>query len=496
MQSKLKNYAPFFLLIIGLFFIFGYHEILPKHPQSSHQWRQTDSGAQVMRYVHNNLNILDAGTYNFQSTDGKGVCEFPIAYVFDAVLIKLGLPRDFTLRAVNLLLFYLGIIYLFKISMLLLQSRILALLPVAFFSSSPLICYYAPTPLPNLPAIAFAIIGTFYFAQYYLKKENKDLLFFLVFSTLAGLIKPPAFVPFLSVFCVVLLGPLFKFKDFKLSRKAFVYFAIPILFLLAWIKIASVYNAAHLDKLFLIVPKPIWNLDKAFIDEISRRLKAEWVYEYSYLPTLSFAAFGSLIFLLIPQKTLLPFKLLLLAMLCGTAAYFYLLFEQFYHHDYYGLDLIPLALAFFIAGVYLVSIIKQKALKNSLTFLIAILLIFNIDYARKNIQQRYVVGTALTAKDDIYLKLQPKLRALGIQPQDKFIVSNDHSSNISLYLLDQFGWTRFRVGLDSTLMEKYVEEGAQYFIADTAELKLRNDWHPYLGEQILEEEHLAVYEIQ
>ena len=199
-----SKYVILFVVLSLSFFVFDYHNILQKHPQTVHQWRQCDGGAIAMHYVHNKLNPFDPGVYNLHG-NGKTVAEFPIIYYVDACIISIvGYHyRDVVIRMVNLLIFYLGLLYLFKIGLLVLKRWYWALLPVLFYAACPIVTYYAATSVPNVPASAILCIGIFYLLNYLQQKETKPLFLAIFFVAIAGMIKSTVLTPYLAI-CGVL----------------------------------------------------------------------------------------------------------------------------------------------------------------------------------------------------------------------------------------------------------------------------------------------------
>tara|TARA_B110000285_G_scaffold195151_1_gene225239 strand:- start:66 stop:482 length:417 start_codon:yes stop_codon:yes gene_type:complete len=59
------------------------------------------------------------------------------------------------------------------------------------------------------------------------------------------------------------------------------------------------------------------------------------------------------------------------------------------------------------------------------------------------------------------------IRTIGIRANDKIIALPDHSFNISLYLLNQRGWTNFSKYSSSGEIQGLIDKGAKYlFIAN------------------------------
>ncbi|MEZ5021969.1 MAG: hypothetical protein R2728_01685 [Chitinophagales bacterium] len=109
--------------------------------------------------------------------------------------------------------------------------------------------------------------------------------------------------------------------------------------------------------------------------------------------------------------------------------------------------------------------------------------------------RRYTEDGQWNAYYDIYLDLTPKLRAVGVEFTDKVLVSSDGSPNISLYLLDQLGWTRFPYGLDAEMVEDYKKQGLKYIITREEDLVNRPFLEPYLSDEIIRYGNIRVYRL-
>ena len=325
---KYGKWILFFVCILSLFFVYDYHKVLPSHPQSTHTWRQCDGSSIALMYVRNNLNPFQPEVYN-QFVEGKGVGEFPIIYYLDACIIKIVGEKhaNLVIRLVNLLIFYLGLLYLYKIGLLLFKNPLLAILPVILFHSFPIIVFYAVTSLPNVPAISIAFIGAFYLIKFLKTRENRDFGIAICITALAGMIKPPTLLLFLSFNVFLWLAYLFKERTYRLKlNKLVLLLLLPIAATLCWVLIAGKYNRIHQSVFFLMETKPIWALDKAHIDLITNRIKKSWIFDYLYIPMLIWIIVVGLIYTLRPTKKQGTIKLSILALLLGTTLYFYLFF--------------------------------------------------------------------------------------------------------------------------------------------------------------------------
>jgi hypothetical protein len=497
MKQKVAQYGIAVLLFVGLFFVYRYHEVLYKFPQTVHQWRQCDGASIAMMYVHNGLNFFEPGVYNLHG-NGKTVAEFPIIYYVDAILIQLlgEVNRHAIIRFVNILISFLGGFYLFKIGLLLYKRWWWSFFPAVLFSSFPIVTYYSATSVPDVPALSFLFIGIYYLFRY-VQQRNKGALFAAIFFVaLAGMIKSTALITYIAICAVLVIDQMRKQKTLSISSKAILFLGVPLLATFAWIYWAGNYNEANENVTFLMNIKPIWGIDRAFIDEISRRIKENWLQEYIYRPVMWMIVGMGAILLFNFKKEWQMIRLGLVMLLLGTAAYFYLFFEQFYHHDYYAIELLPLLLVAFMAFLYRIEQVSTSKIGSNLfSIVVGVMLLISVLYARSNMNKRYTVDTKYNNYNDIYLEIAPILRTHGIEYSDKVIVCSDNSPNISLYLMDQKGWTRFPYGFDEDKLKVYLKEDAKYLISTEEDLANRPYLIPYLKDTLFHYKHVLAFNL-
>ena len=107
----------FFLGIFILLFLFlDFDAIISKGPFGVHFMRQTDSLSFSSNYFNNGFRFFKPQLYNLSNFDGRAACEFPITYYLTALLYTLFGKQFFIQRFVHLLIAYIGVFYIFKLS--------------------------------------------------------------------------------------------------------------------------------------------------------------------------------------------------------------------------------------------------------------------------------------------------------------------------------------------------------------------------------------------
>ena len=99
----------FIVLLFAVSFLYKYHQIAFKRPQSIHKWRQSDCASLALNYYQGGMKFFQPETHNLTSDGGtSGKCstsEIPLLYYSVAVLYKIFGYHDWVYRIFNTLLF-------------------------------------------------------------------------------------------------------------------------------------------------------------------------------------------------------------------------------------------------------------------------------------------------------------------------------------------------------------------------------------------------------
>jgi len=123
--------------------------------------------------------------------------------------------------------------------------------------------------------------------------------------------------------------------------------------------------------------------------------------------------------------------------------------------------------------------------------LFSLFFIYNIYHCSNIIKDRYWGGWNNDwGKSEKYNKqdfttITPYIRSLGIIREDKVISIPDFSFNISLYLMDQKGWTGFsNDNNDSIKIAEKIELGAKYLFISDSDLLSKDYLQSFLDNKI------------
>jgi hypothetical protein len=173
-----------------------------------------------------------------------------------------------------------------------------------------------------------------------------------------------------------------------------------------------------------------------------------------------------------------------------------LFFYSLDSHDYYHVDFLIIPVVIHLAFIYFLNK-HEPVLFNSgvVKLFFGAFLLYNVLYCANNMQMRYwgpsektmYASQLVSPKVDVenwsyfhwvyqnkaYETVTPVLRSMGIKRDDPVICPDDFSYSITLYLMDQKGWTNVETTLkDSAAIMDRIHHGAKYLMmVDTVMIK-------------------------
>jgi hypothetical protein len=247
-----------------------------------------------------------------------------------------------------------------------------------------------------------------------------------------------------------------------------------------WLVYASHFNQKHACYYFSTTIFPIWNLDKDGIYGVLDNIRNIWLDQYFHMSVLIFlaACFVFNVFSFRKSNKMLLFSIFFI--LAEVFAYVILQFWTFADHDYYTIDIYILPVLIVISTFDILKRNYNKIFSSlivKITF--ALFLLFNIYYAWQKINDRYDGWMNDYPKNKDMYTITPYLRSIGIMPTDT-VISIPDISHVSLYLMNQKGWTEYTdehfgkgkqvyYNRDSAGIQRSVEKGAKYLILNGIE---------------------------
>jgi len=482
------SYLLFFILLGGISFLYNYQELVAKRPQSIHKWRQADGASIALNYYQGGMNFFEPEVHNLTSDQGtSGKCypsEVPFFYYGVACFYKLFGYHEWIYRALNTLLFFLGLFFLFRTLLFLLNDVFWAIgLPLLLFTS-PVLVYYANNYPVNATALALTLIAWYYFIRFLFDRKKKWFGRWLLFFFLAASLKVTALFS-LAAFGFIFLIELTGLKKFGGNAKLFswrpmLWIGLVFICIAAWLKFVGSYNERHDCAYFSTTIFPYWSLGYDEIQYVIDTVKNVWLTEYFHLSVLFFLAACFVFTLMAYKKNLAVLNVCVLVILAEVLVYVVLQFRQFGDHDYYVIDLFILPVLIFLSAFY---ILKQRSprvfssviLKGAFVIFVAL----NVLHARARVNERYEGAVNDYPANKDFYTLTPYLRQIGITEADTVIAIPDFT-HVSLYLMNQKGWTeytdmRFNQGepvpynADSAGIQNSINKGARYLVLNGIE---------------------------
>jgi len=516
----INQYGILIILLLVVSLIYRFDKILLLEPQSIHQWRQADCLSIAHNYT-DNLNFFEPSIhYHFsdESTSGKSAGEFPILYYLVALFWKLFGEHIFIYRLINVLIFFTGLVYLFDSCSRIFKHKFWAYFVVVFAFSSPVLVYYSVNFLTNVTALSMVFIGWNMFIRYCQNKKDRFLFYMALFFSLSALLKMTAAISLLALFGILILeilGRRFISKEplFLNKSKSFLIFLSSFVIISSWYLWAEYYNGVHGGKYTLNWFWPIWEMNKAQIDAAFHSAR-NIIYYQAFSRFSMYFLWAILLYLIVDFRNNSKFiNALVPIVTIGTISYLVLWFNALDGHDYYIINLLILPIILLVGFVLnLEKKMNNILLSKKIQLLALIFLIANITNAAVNLRLRYnkhfdtsytlsrLLLSDFEADYWIYFgnnnsfeglsEMQAYNRSLGIKADDLIIYLPDKSYNVSLYLLNQKGWTGYS-GLTysgtntyNEILEKVELKGAKYLIIGDKKLLKEKRIKPFVKNKI------------
>ena len=470
----------FIFVLLGLFLFLGLSEMFFSGPQGIHFMRQTDSLSFVSKYFNEGYNFFQPQLYNLKNIEGRAACEFPITYYLTALLYSIFGKNVFLLKLLHLIIVYIGVFYIFRLTYQVLNDFFYAALISLFLFTSTVFNYYSFNYLPDAAALGLIFIGWFFIFRYQIDDKKKTLLTSFLFFTLGSLIKVTYLINPLAIIVFSLFSILFRKKEFILIGKAkriISYGTLGVMLVIIWNTYMLYYNALYDSTSFNTKAFPIWVLSKDNIGLVWDHILNYWYSKYfahSSFHLLFIILSFQIIFL---KKSDHKLSLLTLILFFGNLAYFILFYSQFKDHDYYFLAFLPFIVLILINGIKTLQNISKKTILHVITkLIILIIVIAGTNYSRMKLSDRYAKGNDDFSRTGFLIQENSRaIEKLEIPDDSKFIVAPDLCQNGGLFFLDKMGWNiEHPENISISKINFYRDLGAEYLLLATNEKQIIN----------------------
>lgn len=522
--SQIRTGLIFILLLLTVSWLYNYHNILFYPPYSIHAWRQADCLSFALNYFNDNLNFWEPQINGLgDSGNGKTVSEFPVIYYTVAKLWKIFGQKEFIFRTINILIVFFGLFNLYRLAKGILKDIFFSIFIPLFLFTSPVLVYYTNNFLADAPAMGLAFSACYYLYRYITFSEKKAIVIATFLFLLGGLIKITSLIIFFSLTGFLFVELLLNYGSIDRAKLKglIIGIAVVLINITAWFLYSRHYNLSNNNNggFFLQNIFPIWETTKPEREIIFNR------FFFTLLP--SFFNRIALVAILLIFISILVFyrkvlrSLLIVSICCviGVVAYFFLWFKAFDVHDYYTTNLlifIPLILLTFFEFLNrnYPGIFHHWGLKITLTAVL-FFLIFQTELKNriKYDTKKYFGSRMILKQSEIenweyyhwyynnnfkaFETIKPYLRSIGIERTDRVICMADASINISLYLMDQKGYTKYGYARfsDKERTDFAIKQGCRYLILSDENLKQTAGFEAYLTDKIGQYQNISIYSL-
>jgi hypothetical protein len=515
-----------FVLLFAVFAAFYYDTVLDKGPLNVHLWRQTDCLSMTENYA--NGAAFGTPEMHIQLGDdnqsGYSAGEFPVLYYSIGNLWKWFGKSHFTYRLFYLIILFGGVFAFYKSLKIVLKDNFWATILALLLFTSPVYAYYGISFLTDGPAFSFILIALYFFVKYHHKQALRFFYLSMLFFALAGLIKVSSLIAFiflggillLETFSVKTLGNKKIYHGLKFEWLGF---ALAIITIFSWYFYASKFNDAHGFKYTFNDIWPIWHMSWEDVIGLVEGMKKFTSHVFFSRPMLFLLLFTGIINLLLWKKIPLFVYLSNLGIIAGAFFYFILWAPLLGNHDYYYVALLILFVGIIVPFVWYMKTNYPSLLEGRIAKIMAVVFLgFNFLYCLQVMQLKTLVKDEhhlfLAVGDQDFVKhmawansydcennwyrferMQPYMRKLGIQKEDRVVSLPDDSFNISLYLMGQKGWTNFNHYSTKEEIQYLIDRGAKYLFISQPEILEQDFLQPFLTQKIGEFEGIAIYKL-
>jgi len=525
LKIPVKSRIIFLGLLTILFFAYRYPDSIQKGPYSMHMWRQADCLSFAKNYLENGFQFFKPSVHCTTSdNNNQSVSEFPIIYYLVALIWKVFGQHEFIFRLINMIIVFIGLYYLFKLSYSILSDHFWSYYIPLFLFTSPILVFYSNNFLMNAPSFGLVLTGLYHYWRF-TKCSKPGYLYASIFIfLLAGLLKATALLSFTAIFLVHLASH-FRIAREKLGLSPIgkllhiVPMLIAYLIIVVWIYWAKDYNRQNISGIFLQGFLPVWDVNNLY-DGLYYGTKL-----YTSLIPAYFNRTAVIIIIALFIWLVLRFRkahgyLITLTATCflGVLGFVILFFKAFTVHDYYLINLliiIPLTLITFLHYMKVngISLFWSRNFRGlavaALVFLTYHAMV--IQRVKYDVKDTFVKHTIILDDDTKRLwkydqekydkrykalrSITPYLRELGIKRTDHVISIPDSSPNITLYMMDQKGCTEFGLYRPDVKdrIEQFIESGTKYLIINDPGYLKKDFLQPYIMNKIGEYKNVLIF---
>jgi len=459
---QIKNMIPkkhtfvlsviFFLTCLNFFYKYaGTYKHIADRPCSVHVWAQCARASIALNYYKGDMNFFKPRIHKYLEGDGITGLEFPLVNYIPAVCYKIFGFNEKYYRGFVLFSITLGLLFFFLMLNKLIHNWLLSFGLTLSAYCSPVFLYYSINFMPDITSLALVLIAWYFFFNFIKNSTQKSshLFWFCFSATLAALIKISSLVVILTVLALIILDYLKYFKKYNQGQlirnkpKLAIILISCIGIIISW----------YLYSMYLVKSGGADSFAMQTV-RVTDWETAAWVWDvikthhkFEYYPYETYILIVSIISIMVIGYKFVDRLLFTITLICllGNLAVAYFFFYQFKDHDYY---IITLTSVVFLLYYTFADFLNKAQLKFTpvITYVLIFILVFNI---KESMIYSKTIFTSRFSREFIpyydpsapFNDLEPKLRKLGIKRTDRTLVGFDALWCVSLYKMDQLGYT-------------------------------------------------------
>lgn len=499
-MNAIKKWIGFGILIFGLFTFFKLFQIekISGFPIGSyHCWRQADCVSTTNEFYHGKASLFTPTTHYIKK-DGTRIAagEFPIINSLVSSIYHLTGPSLQTYRYTIFIFYLIGLLFLYLIFFEVSKQSINAALLSLLIGSSSILIFYSINFLPDVPALSLGIVSLYIWliARRKIKMSLYILAIFLI--TIACLIKLTMLI-LLGTFVLVILIEMMLHARRRFHLPVLGSILAGLFIILGWYYHAFQLDHSHPPFIFLTETRSYWKTYFLEKPVIWNDVRFKWLPQVFITLVWYFILGAGLTAALINKKGRIEYKLMTGSALIAAVFFFFMMFRQFMHHDYLWICLIIIPVLF--SMIIIEAIGKSNRVYSNFLFglFVMILLVFQVQETKKILKERYFAFDNNIIYNTNLLEMHNELRKHGIEKTDPVISIPDPSPNITLTIMDQYGYTLYRENKKTEeVIQKKIDQGAKYLIvtnpAEFSESYLR----PFVQDSLFHYKDIWVYQLQ
>ena len=189
--------------------------------------------------------------------------------------------------------------------------------------------------------------------------------------------------------------------------------------------------------------------------------------------------------------------LLLLFVVFGIVSYCLIFFIAFNYHDYYTINVFILVPFIFSFTVLQLQQYSNKYIYGTLKIAAVLFLYLSTTYSAQRQTVRYTSWMNEPHVSTDLFDIEPVLRQHGIKSTDLVISVPDETTNLSLYLMNQKGFTYYNdVHLEQDSVNKRINEGTKYLVVNQAGEEQKDYLRSFVDEEILTHGEVKVFTLK